>query len=90
MLAGVRRPPAGDSDAIAALGWWRPFIDDSGSVSGDLRQLVAASGTEKWQGAWEMVFLGGAGYRRIVGDLDIDSATLKQLVSARPFRFPPI
>lgn len=54
------------------------LIDDAGIVQPRLRALVSASGTrEEWSNEWGVILY--EGYRPIVGDLDTDNATLKQL-----------
>lgn len=53
-------------------------IDESGAVTPALRELVAAWGTPDWKDkVMEVVF---NAYDPIIGDLDLDNATLKQLV----------
>jgi hypothetical protein len=53
------------------------LIDDAGVVQPDLRNLVSAADTEGWDEYWSDIFFNR--YQRITGDLDTDSATLKQL-----------
>ncbi len=53
------------------------LIDDSENTRPELRKLVAAHGTEEWgESLVEIVF---EKYARLIGDLDLDTATQKQL-----------
>jgi hypothetical protein len=54
------------------------LMEDSGLVTKKLRELVAAYGTEDWKDVLSPVIY--EAYVDIVGDLDLDSATLRQLV----------
>ena len=51
---------------------------ESGAVTQKLRALVAAYETDTWKTEWTEVFFDA--YAPIIGDLDLDTATLKQLV----------
>jgi hypothetical protein len=53
------------------------LTDDSGIVTADFRDLVAARGTAKWRTEWEKLFF--PAYNDIINDLDIDTGTLQQL-----------
>lgn len=48
------------------------------AVTPRLRSLITAFGTEHWKTEWAEVFFDG--YQPIIGDLNTDTATLKQLV----------
>ncbi|HEV8445690.1 MAG TPA: hypothetical protein VGQ44_02675 [Gemmatimonadaceae bacterium] len=54
------------------------LIDDTGTVTQSLHDLASSVGTDTWVHEWKAVFLGH--YQQIIGDLDTDRATLKQLV----------
>jgi len=53
------------------------LIDDAGVVQPAFKALVDAAGTDSWQGAFEQPLFDS--YAPVIGDLDIDRATLKQL-----------
>lgn len=53
-------------------------VDELGATQPLLRKLVAAFGTDAWKETWKEVFFDA--YQPIVGDLDLDNASLKQLV----------
>lgn len=52
-------------------------IDDQGIVQAGFKQLVKARGTDTWRDVFSDQFFGW--YGNILGDLDIDTATLAQL-----------
>jgi len=54
------------------------LIDDNGTVFESMRSLVRAYGTDEWAMRWKRSF--APSYASIVGDLDIETASLKQLV----------
>jgi hypothetical protein len=51
---------------------------DSGAVTPKIRTLVEAYETEAWKDTWMEVLFDA--YQSIIGELDLDTATLKQLV----------
>jgi hypothetical protein len=60
----------------AALGYIRA-IDEQGIVQASFKELVRARGTDRWREVFADQFFDW--YRSVVGDLDLDTATLSQL-----------